>query len=83
MTTASAGRLLIGRPNQFPIEPENLRQTTKNLSDADNRQILSVDNDVAASSSHALPARAKEFKLQGLCSGGALPRRTVSGAPHD
>ena len=55
--------LLISRANQSPIEPKNLRQTAKNLSDADDREILSVDNNLASRSPHALPASAKEFEL--------------------
>ena len=47
---------------------------TKNLSDADDRKVFSVDNDFATSSPHALPTRAEEFKLPGPCGGGALPR---------
>ena len=46
----------------------------KNLSDADDGQVFSIDNDFASRCAHALPARPEEFKLPGLCSGGALPR---------
>src|ERR1035441_6329928 len=65
---------LIGRADQLSIEPKNLRQMAKNLSDADDRKVLSIDNNFASGSSHALSARAEEFKLPGLCGGGALPR---------
>src|SRR5208282_4255682 len=58
--------LLIGRTDQFSIEPKNLRQTAKNLSDADDREVFRIDNYFASSSPHALPARAEKFKLQGL-----------------
>ena len=32
-----------------------------NLSDSDNREVLSIDNNLASGSSHALPARAEEL----------------------
>jgi hypothetical protein len=45
-----------------------------NLSDADDRKVLSIDNNFATGSSHELSARAEKFKPHGLCGGGALPR---------
>jgi len=55
---------LVGRANQFPIKPKNLRKMTKNLSDADNRKVFSVDNNLASGSKHALPARPKKFNAR-------------------
>ena len=46
----------------------------ENLGDADDREVFSIDHDFATRSAHALPARPEEFKLPGLCGGGALPR---------
>jgi hypothetical protein len=57
---------LIRRSNQFPIEPKNLRQMANNLSDADNREVLSIDNNLASGSSHALPTRAAKPKWRTL-----------------
>jgi hypothetical protein len=54
--------LLIRCANQSPIEPKNLRQAAKNLSDANDRKILSIDNNLASGSPHAFPARAKELR---------------------
>ena len=54
--------------------PKNLRQMAKNLSDTDDGQVFSIDDNFATGSAHAFATRAKEFKLPGLCGGGALPR---------
>jgi hypothetical protein len=53
-----------------------------NLSDADDCEVFSIDNDLASRRSHALPARTEEFKLRGLCGGGALPRRDGAKPRH-
>jgi hypothetical protein len=45
-----------------------------NLSDADDRKLLGIDNNFATGSGHSLSARAEEFKLPSLCGDGALPR---------
>src|ERR1700687_525082 len=47
---------------QMPIEPENLWQMAENLGDANDRQILRVDDSVAAGSPHTISAHAKEFE---------------------
>ena len=65
--------LLIDRAKQFPIQPKNLRQTAKNLSDADDGKVFRINNDLASRRPHALPARAEKFKLQCLRGGGAEP----------
>ena len=59
MTTASGWPLLVRRANQFPIEAKNLRQMAENLSDADDGKVFGIDDNLASSSPHALPARAK------------------------
>ena len=56
---------------------------TKNLGDADDGQVFSIDNDFASRSTHALPARPEEFKLPGLRGDGALPRPHTSTQSFD
>src|SRR5205807_853038 len=58
--------------NQYPIEPKNGRSTAKNLSEADDCQILRLDNNLATSSPHALSARPEEIKRQGSRRGGRI-----------
>ena len=48
---------------------------TQNLSDADDRQVFSIDNNLATSGAHSISARAEELKLQFLGGGWARPRR--------
>src|SRR5208283_264824 len=52
---------LIGFGDQTLIEAVDFRQMAKNLSDADDREILRVDHGVAPSSPHALSAHPEEF----------------------
>src|SRR6202162_3104067 len=47
---------------QMPIESENLWQMAENLSDADDRKILGVDDSVADGGAHTISAHAKEFE---------------------
>ena len=65
----------IGRAQQLLIEAENLRQMADDFRDADHRQILRVDNDLAAGSAHSLAARAKKCDLR-ICSSAKRPRIT-------
>ncbi len=53
-----------------------------NLSDADDRKLLGIDNNFATGSSHALPARAEEFKLPGLCGGGRFAPQLDGAEPR-
>src|ERR1035438_1351495 len=71
---------LVGRANQTLIEAENLRKMAEDFSDADNREVLGVDDNIAARGAHALPTGAEESKL---CGGGALPRLWMSAQRFD
>src|ERR1700675_2447193 len=51
---------------------------TQNLSDADDREVFGVDNDLATRCPHALAARAEKFNRPGLRRGGRI--RPPSGA---
>ena len=54
--------LLVCRSNQFFVESENFRKMAENFSDADHRQVLGVDHNLASSGPHAFSASAEEVK---------------------